>query len=168
MPTHTQTARIGGVRTRITTRDGVVTARPAGEEEWVLQAEMVRQLRAMPEYAASADDAANGNPARFTLAGDFNAARRSMRESAKAKATGLTPGEHDIRIYMAGGRLGLIEVKGERTTVGKAQKARHALLHALGFDRQAIVRAAEPAEAAAQAVSLVRGWLGSPANDNGR
>ena len=165
MATHTQTARIGGVRTRITTRDGVVTAKPAGEEEWVLQAEMIRQLRAMPEYAASADDADKG---RFTLAGDFNAARRSMRESAKAKATGLTPGEHDIRIYMAGGRLGLIEVKGERTTVGKAQKTRHALLRALGFDRQAIVRAAEPAEAAAQAVSLVRGWLGSPANDNGR
>lgn len=166
--TTTQVVRIAGVRTKLTTRAGKVTAAPAGEEEWVIQAEIVRQLRAMPEYALKAEIAQRGM---FTLAGDFNAARRSMKEAAKAKATGLTGGEHDIRIYMwpswsdAGGVLGLIEVKGKDTSFSKDQRARHALLAALGFGRQAIVRSGSPHDAAMQAVSLVRGWLA--ANNNG-
>lgn len=165
--TTTQTISINGARVQLVTRNGKVTTKPAGEEEWRLQAEMVRQLRAMPEYVDEADAVCQGT---FTLAGDFNAARRSMREAAKAKATGLTPGEHDIRLYTwpaysaAGGALALIEVKGERTPVSKDQRKRHALLAALGFNRQAIVRAMTPEDAAAQAVALVRSWLTS--NDN--
>jgi hypothetical protein len=154
--TTTQTVRIAGKRVRLVTRDGVVTTKPAGEEEWVLQAEIVRQLRALPEFV---DDAAHVRPGTFTLAGDFNAARRSMREAAKAKATGLTPGEHDVRLYLDGGRLALIEVKAERTPVSRVQKDRHALLAALGFTRQTIIRATTPDDAAAQAVELMRGWL---------
>lgn len=153
---HSQAVRINGQRMKLTTRDGRVTAKPVGEEEWVIQAEIVRQLRAMPEFASNAEDVRHGM---FTLAGDFNAARRGAREAAKAVATGLTKGEHDIRVYLHGGRLGLIEVKGEETPLKKEQRERHALLAALGFERQAVVRSGCPQEAAAATVALVRGWL---------
>lgn len=155
-----QTVRLNGKRVRLITRDGKVTVKAAPQEEWKLQAAIVTALRRLPSYAA---DATQARPGTFTLAGDFNAARRSMREAAKAKATGLTPGEHDLRIYLHGGDLGLIEVKGA-SAVSKAQKDRHALLAALGFKRQAIVKATTEAEAADKAVAVVRGWLA--ANDN--
>src|SRR5437868_6427251 len=83
----TQTTKVNGKRVRIvttTTAAGTkVTMKDAPIEEWLLQAAAVRGLRALTEY-----------PSQFLLAGDFNAARRSMREQDKAKATGLTSGEH--------------------------------------------------------------------------
>lgn len=166
-----QTTTIKGKRVVVTTTAaGKVTVRPADIEEWVLQAAGVRALKAMPEYAS---DAANAKPGTFTLAGDFNAARRSMREQVKAKATGLAAGEHDLRVYLhpagtAGGLLGLIEYKAAKTPVSADQRNRHALLAALGFDCQAVLRATTEDEAARLAVSAVRGWLaqGVAANDN--
>lgn len=121
--------------------------------EWRLQAAQVRALREMPEYGV-----------RFTLAGDFNSARRSPQESIKAKATGLTPGEHDLRLYLEGGRLGLIENKGEKGRLSPEQKERHGLLRTLGFTLQAVVKASTEEEAATAGVQLVRTWLA--ANDN--
>ncbi|OKP79786.1 hypothetical protein BTE77_06760 [Ensifer adhaerens] len=160
MAKSTQTTRLNGRRVRIvttTTKAGTkVTVKEAPIEEWLLQAAAVRALKALPEYAKGAKDV---RPGMFTLAGDFNAARRSMREQVRAKATGLTSGEHDKRIYMFGGELGLIEYKGEETPVSKDQKERHALLAALGFTRQAILRAKTEEEAAELAVATVREWL---------
>lgn len=162
----TQTTTIAGARVVITTSaSGKVTIKPAPIEEWVLQAAGVRALRAMPEYV---DDAAAAKPGTFTLAGDFNAARRSMREQVKAKATGLAAGEHDLRIYMAtahsGGQLGLIEYKAAKTPISVEQRKRHALLAALGFARQALLRAATEEDAARLAVETVRGWLSANAD----
>ena len=155
--TKTQTTTIKGARVVITTSaSGKVSIKPAPIEEWVLQAAGVRALRAMPEYV---DDAADTKPGTFTLAGDFNAARRSMREQVKAKATGLAAGEHDLRLYLAGGQLGLIEYKAAKTPISADQRQRHALLAALGFTRQAVLRVATEADAASQAVETVRGWL---------
>lgn len=134
----------------------VTTVEPAPPEEWAMQAEAVRRLRQLPQYDRE-----------FTLAGDFNAARRSPREATKAKATGLTPGEHDLRIYLQGGRLGLIELKRTRRQGGRlspAQRDRHALLQRLGFNRQAVVYAADEDDAATQVVAIVLEWLA--ANDN--
>jgi hypothetical protein len=102
---------------------------------------------------------------RFTLAGDMAAHNRRPQDAAIAKATGLTPGEHDLRIYLDGGRLALIEFKAEKGRVSPEQRDRHDLLWRLGFTRQAIVKAASEAEATEQAVANVRGWLS--ANDNG-
>lgn len=163
--TKTQTTTIKGARVVITTTAaGKVTIKPAPIEEWVLQAAGVRALRAMPEYVV---DAADAKPGTFTLAGDFNAARRSMREQVKAKATGLAAGEHDLRLYMwapsSAGQLGLIEYKAAKTPVSAEQRQRHALLAALGFTHQAILRAATEADAAAQAVATVRCWLSASA-----
>lgn len=122
--------------------------------EWVLQAASVRALRAMPEYDRQ-----------FTLAGDYAAGRRSPQESVKAKATGLTAGETDLRIYAERARLLLIEMKGEKTPVSKAQVDRHALLRRLGYAVE-VVKVSTEDEAAERVVNLVRGWLA--ANDNGK
>jgi hypothetical protein len=155
--TTTQTVRIGGKRTILKTVNGKVTAKPAPVEEWVLQAAAVRRLRQMPEYGSQ-----------FTLAGDMNAARRSMNESAKAVATGLAAGDPDLRIYGAGGRLLLIEYKGEKGKLTTSQGKRHPLLARLGHP-VTVIQASTEDECADATERLVRGWLGADrvaANDN--
>jgi hypothetical protein len=140
-----------------TTQNGtrVVTTKlvEAGPLEWRLQAAGIRALRAMPEFGKQ-----------FDFEGDFNAARRSPHEAVKAKATGLTAGAFDVRIYMHGGRLGLIEVKAAKGRLSPEQKTRHADLLRLGFTNQTVIKVATESEAAERFVSTVRGWLA--ANDN--
>jgi hypothetical protein len=154
---------------RSTTPNGTVVVRrtieKAPELEWRLQAAAVRRLRTLDGYADEWVQDAAGNWPAFTLAGDFNAGRRSSQESVKAKATGLTPGEADARIYMLGGKLGMIEFKGEKTPVSQAQTKRHRLMRGLGFD-VVIIRVATEDEAAEAAEKLVLAWLGRAANDN--
>lgn len=122
--------------------------------EWKLQAAAVRALRAMPEFGR-----------RFTLAADMAAGRRGRQTAAIAKATGLVQGEADLRLYLDGGRLALIEFKAAKGRLSPEQRDRGALLFRLGFTRQAVVKAATEADAAEQAIANVRGWLS--ANDNG-
>ena len=143
----TQTVRIKGVRTVLTTIDGKVTAKPAPPLEWEAQAEAVKQLKAHSDYNQT-----------FTIAGDFNAAKRSKAEAAKAVATGIAAGEPDLRVYMQGGVLGLIEYK-VNALVSKEQTARHALLRKLGFNHIEIIKAASEADAAEQTLELVNKWL---------
>src|SRR5690554_5238845 len=126
----------------------VIRAANTNTPEWKLQAAGVRALRALPDYNRT-----------FTLAGDQNAARRGPVAAVQAKAVGMTPGEHDVRIYMAGGRLGLIELKAGNGRLSLAQRERHALLAGLGFDLQAVIRVSTEAEAAVEFVHVVRGWL---------
>ena len=145
--TKTQTVRINGVRTKITTRNGKVTTKPALPLEWELQAAQVRRLRQLPQYGGE-----------FLLAGDMNAERRGPKARTIAIATGMTAGEPDLRIYAKFGRLLLIEnkVKGSRPTA--AQRDRHANLARLGHVVE-IVTAASEEEAAEKAVALVLAFL---------
>lgn len=152
--TTTQTVRINGVRTKLVTRDGKVTAKPAAPKEWELQAAQVRRLRALPEYGK-----------RFLLAGDQNAAKRGPRAQVEATAAGMTPGEADMRVYLAGGRLRMWENKVGKGKLSPAQVARHAALAALGHPVM-VVRATTEDEAADKAEALVRGWLREADNDN--
>lgn len=158
-PTRKQTTtRINGQRIRLVTVDGKTVAKAAPIEEWRLQAEAVRQLRAMPEYCGEAIDVSQNavsGVCGFTLAADFNAGKR---DAAKAKATGVTAGETDLRIYAAAGRLLLIEYKNVEGRLSSDQIKRHALLRALGY-RVEVVKAETPEECAAASVALVRGWL---------
>lgn len=130
---------------RVKTATGVVP-------EWALQASAVRSLRALPEFDRD-----------FTLAADMNAGKRGIVQAVKDKATGLTPGECDLRVYLRYGRLCMIEYKTEKGRLSPAQKARHALLRGLGFTIE-VLHASTEAEAAERTVALVRGWLA--ANDN--
>jgi hypothetical protein len=154
--TQTQIVRIGGVRTKLTTRGGKVTARPARPLEWELQAAQVRRLLAMPEYGTH-----------FLLAGDQNAAKRGPRAQVEALAAGMTAGEPDLRVYGTGGRVWLIENKVGRAALTDSQRERHPALAAIGHP-VTIVRAVTCDEAADKAEALVRGWLGenNAANDN--
>lgn len=158
-PRKQTTTRINGKRVRIvTTAAGTkVTAAPVAE--WELQAEAVRRLRAMPEFA---DDAAAVTSQSFTLAADFNAGKR---DATKAKATGVTAGETDLRAYGAAGRLLLVEYKNAEGRLSAEQKERHALLRALGY-RVEVIKATTPDECAVRSVELVRGWVAG--NDNRR
>lgn len=152
--TTTQTVRIAGKRMRLVTRNGKVTVKPAEPKEWELQAAQVRRLRALPEYGK-----------RFLLAGDQNAAKRGPRAQVEATAAGMTPGEPDLRIYLAGGALGLIENKVGKGKLSPAQVARHAALAKIGHP-VTVVRATTEDEAADKAEACVREWLGEAANDN--
>jgi len=146
------------MRTKTTTlKNGTkVTRTTSGPpKEWKLQAEACRQLRALPSFNK-----------RFAFAGDMAAAKRTRQGATIAKATGLTPGEHDLRFYLEGGVLGLIEMKAGTGSLKPVQRDRHTLLYRLGFTRQAVVKATTEADAAAQVVAIVKGWLA--ANDNQR
>jgi hypothetical protein len=122
--------------------------------EWKLQASSVRALRATHEFGR-----------RFILAGDMAAGKRGWQTATIAKATGLVQGEPDLRIYMEGGRLGLIEYKAGNGRLSPAQRDRHAELTRLGFGCLATIKSTSEADSAAQTLAVVRGWLA--ANDNG-
>ena len=119
----------------------------APELEWRLQAAAVRAVKAMPGFNRT-----------FTLAADFNAGRRSPQESVKAAATGIAPGEPDLRLYLSDGRLRLIEYKGAKGRLSVEQVARHGLLRLLGHV-VAVIKAATPEDAAAQTLATVGEWL---------
>ncbi|RJG46518.1 VRR-NUC domain-containing protein [Mesorhizobium sp. DCY119] len=149
--TTTQTVRINGVRTKITTRNGRVTTSKALPLEWELQAAQVLALRRMPEYGKQ-----------FLLAGDMNSAKRGPRAQVEAIAAGLTPGEADVRIYLLDGRIKMFENKVGRANLTDSQKERHPALAKIGHDIT-VVRAVTKEDAAEQAVALVRSWIA--AND---
>lgn len=130
-------------------RAAIRATKPAPIKEWRLQAAAVTELRRMID---------NGWP--FLLAGDMNAARRSMAQAGIAKATGMEPGEPDLRIYGAEGRVLFIEMKGARTAVSAAQRTRHAALRTLGHTVE-IVRATTETEARDAVVALVKAWVGA-------
>lgn len=134
--------------TRVTTTKLI----PASPKEWELQAAQVKALRSLPEYGKD-----------FLLAGDQNAAKRGPRAMIEAKASGMTPGEADLRIYLRGGRIRLIENKVGKAPLQPSQKTRHPELAAIGHP-VTILRATECKDAALQAVCLVKTWLAD--NDN--
>lgn len=151
MTTTTQTIRIAGQRVKLTTRNGRVTTTKALPLEHELQAAQVRALKTMPEYGMQ-----------FLIAGDQNAGKRGPKAQAIALATGMAAGDPDLRVYLPQGRLGLIENKVGKARLTPSQEQRHPALAALGHP-VTVVRAVTAEDAAAQAVSLVRGWLA--AND---
>jgi hypothetical protein len=164
----TQTTKLNGKRVRLVTTNGKVTVTDAPAEEWVLQASAVRSLRAMPEYADTAAKVeANTKAGRlsFTIAADMNAARRSPRESVKAKATGIAAGDPDLRLYLPNGELRMIEYKNAEGVLTASQRVRHPLLAALGHPVVTLKVGTEE-EASERTVATVRAWLAEVANDN--
>lgn len=115
--------------------------------EWRLQAAQCRRLRSMPEHGRL-----------FLIAGDQNAARRGPQAAVQAQATGMTPGEPDLRVYLSGGRVAFIENKTLNGRLSPEQRDRHEAMAALGHI-VAVVKAGTEADAADQAEALVRGWI---------
>ncbi|MDF2809520.1 MAG: hypothetical protein K0S56_551 [Microvirga sp.] len=137
-----------------TTRRPVVTKAAIAPKtpEWRHQGAAVTALRRARD---------KGWPIR--IAGDMNAARRSPRERGLAAATGMNAGEPDLRVYITGPRLLLIEYKTKQGEISVDQKQAHAELKALGFE-VIVIQAATPEEAAELTVALVAARI--PANDN--
>ena len=105
---------------------------------------------------------------RFLPAGDQNAAKRGPKAQVQAKATGMEPGEPDLRLYIAGGRLRMIENKVGRGKLSPDQVQRHEQLAALGHE-VVVVRATSTEDAADQAEALGAGLAGGqrqPASGN--
>jgi len=125
----------------------------AGPLEWECQAAIVRAVRQIPGYGDEA-----GPDVTFTFAADFNAGRRSMNESVKAKATGIKAGEEDLRFIAIGERTLLVELKGPKTPVSADQVKRHALHRHLGF-RVEVVRCKTIEQGVADVVAMVSDWL---------
>jgi VRR-NUC domain-containing protein len=115
--------------------------------EWRLQAAIMAKLHKLE---------AEGWP--FTSAGDQNAERRGKLAAAKAKVTGMTPGEPDIRVYLSNGRLGLIELKAKDGTLSDAQEERHERLAELGHN-VVVLRAVTEKEAVDGAVKILKELL---------
>lgn len=141
------------------TKTKLVAAQPL---EWECQAAICRAVRQIPGYGDVA-----GPGVTFTFAADFNAGRRSMNESVKAKATGIKAGEEDLRFLAIGERTLLLELKGPKTAVSADQKVRHELHRHLGF-RVEVLRCKTIEQGVTDAVRLVTEWLAEPANDNFR
>ena len=72
-----------------------------------------------------------------------------------AKAAGRVPGEPDLRIYLPGGKLVLIELKAANGRLSPDQKDRHATLRALGFAVH-VVKAQTPADAVQQVDAILK------------
>jgi len=69
----------------------------------------------------------------YDVASDQGGLRTSYRQAKRAKAAGMMAGEPDLRIYLPGGKLCLIEMKAATGRVSTVQKERHAVLASLGF-----------------------------------
>tara|TARA_R110000868_G_scaffold40447_1_gene139513 strand:- start:2487 stop:2906 length:420 start_codon:yes stop_codon:yes gene_type:complete len=124
--------------------------------EWRLQAAAVKRLKHTPEYLAG----------RFLFAGDQNAGKRGPQAATIAKATGLAPGDPDMRIYLGGGVLRMIELKRKGGVLTPAQKIRIPALRALGHTVEIVERETED-EMADAIEALVMRWLKmQAANEN--
>ncbi|QWY83653.1 VRR-NUC endonuclease domain-containing protein [Rhizobium phage RHph_X2_26] len=146
--TRRQTTTVGGKRITIVTRMDAagkvhVKTQDALPLEWELQAAQVSALRKHPAYGTL-----------FALAGDMNAAKRGAKAQMEAKASGMTAGEPDLRLYLATGRLVLIENKSGNNQPSDEQIDRHTLLRKLGFTVY-LVNAFDKAEAAEKAMAIL-------------
>ena len=122
---------------------------PRQSPEWRLQAEAVSALLKRRDFA--------GWP--IEIAAGMEGQKRTKVEQARAKVTGMTAGEPDLRVYLPAGRLGLIEFKTEAGKLTESQKKRHPRLARLGHP-VTVIAASSPEEAAAKVLHLVAGWLG--------
>ena len=113
--------------------------------EWRLQHAIVKRFKLLQKAGYV-----------FDFAGDMNAAKRGPQAATIAKATGLQPGEPDVRVYLPTARLKMIELKTEKGELSEDQEARHATLQGLGFEIVTLYAANESADLAE---SLVEGWL---------
>lgn len=111
--------------------------------EWKLQEAICADL-----------DARIRNGAPFAYAAGLEGVRLRPSQREAMRAQGMTAGEPDLRFYLPGARLLLIELKADKGTVSPVQKARHALLRAFGFDVH-VVRASTPQEACAAVWAIV-------------
>jgi hypothetical protein len=97
----------------------------------------------------------------FDVAADMGGLRTSRRQASLAKQSGLIAGEPDLRIYLDGGRLLMVEMKTARGSVSKVQRERHAVLRGLGFDIE-VLKAATPQDAVDKISAIMARYANQP------
>ena len=107
-----------------------------------------------PEWKLQAAIAAEFERLGVCFAAGLEGVRLTARQRVLAKATGMQAGEPDLRVYLPGGRLVLIELKSATGSLRPEQKERHARLRALGFEVH-VLKAKTEAEAVAGALKLI-------------
>lgn len=119
--------------------------------EWRLQAEAVAGLE---ELLAA-------HPGAFAYAASLEGVLGNLNpyQSQVASATGVKRGEADLRLYLPGARLELIELKGADGKLSKVQKERHEVLAALGWI-VTVIKAATPEVMRSLVVDHVRQCAG--------
>lgn len=118
--------------------------KPKPKPEWKLQAAVVSDFHKCQDMGWE-----------FEFAGDMNSGKRN---GARAKLTGLKAGEADIRIYLPGAKLGMIEMKNAKGELSEDQIKRHAKLEALGF-KVHVVQASTEEEAASKCRKILTGMI---------
>lgn len=94
----------------------------------------------------------------YTFAADQNAGKRSKRDGGKRKLAGMAAGEPDIRVYLPGPHLVLVEMKRFDGSVSAAQASRHIKLVSLGYEVR-VLFARTPASAVLQIADIMDGRL---------
>lgn len=94
------------------------------------------------------------NPGAFAYAAGLEGVRLRPSQREAMRAQGMTAGEPDLRFYLPGGRVMLIELKAQGGSVSAVQKARHAQLRALGCSMH-VVKAVTCKEVATAVLGLV-------------
>lgn len=118
--------------------------------EWKLQAAVVSSFHKLQD-----------NGWQFEFAGDMNGVAMSPSQAGRAKLTGMTPGEPDLRIYLKSGRLGMIELKADGGRLSAAQERRHGRLRALGHTIE-VVRADNEKDAVDACRAILEAWEAEP------
>lgn len=111
--------------------------------EWRVQAEAVSALHKLQDEGH-----------RFEFAGDMNG---EIRNGTRAKLTGVKAGETDLRFYFPGGLFKMIELKRPDGRLSNAQKQRHAVLRALGFEIEVVW--AEVEDVVEKIAPIIERWL---------
>lgn len=100
---------------------------------------------------------------RFEFAGDMNGVALSPSQAGKAKLTGMTAGEADLRVYLPVNRFKMIELKNEKGVLTKAQKIRHPKLRALGFEI-VVVKVSTEEDAIYECGKILDRWIAESFN----
>jgi hypothetical protein len=95
---------------------------------------------------------------KFAVAGDMNGVHLTTSQAQRAKITGMTAGETDLRYYFKHGVFRMIELKAEGGRLSKEQNKRHELFCTLGHVVK-VVYADSEASAVEQCGKLLGGWL---------
>ncbi|MCE6993074.1 hypothetical protein [Dyadobacter sp. CY323] len=97
-------------------------------------------------------------PGVFEFEAGMEGIKLTIHAAKKAKALGMGNGFTDLKFYLPGGRMCLIELKAKRGVLTDSQKERHPKLAMLGFKIH-VVKAKTPVDGLNQVIGLMHSYL---------
>ncbi|MCF0075452.1 hypothetical protein LZD49_33545 [Dyadobacter sp. CY261] len=96
-------------------------------------------------------------PGVFEFEAGMEGIKLTPRAAMKAKSLGMGNGFTDLKFYLSGGRMCLIELKRKKGVLTGSQKERHPKLAMLGFTVH-VVKATTPSDGLSQVLTILRGY----------